>query len=162
MSKQSIVQLTLKANEEIIKRTKQKQRRSFYMVGKQTWTNLAEKGQKPDWQFEGIDFIDAFAAMSKREQTIVRLMKDCIKWSTELNSFNYIVELCPDSIHFNTAAEDTIPYESFLKGFNLLYKKDLVRRVRRHNYMFNPDFFVPSGEQVTYFEQKWAESKPCK
>lgn len=162
MSKQSIVQISLKANEELIKRTKQKQRRSFYMVGKETWTNLADEGAKPDWQFSGIDFIDTFAAMSKREQTIIRFMKDSMKWDKELNSFNYIVKFDPESIHFDPAAEDSMPYESFLKGFNLLHKKDLARRVKRYHYMLNPDFFIPSGEQTTYFEQKWAESKPCK
>ena len=117
-------------------------------------------------QFEyyilGIDFIDAFAAMSKREQAITKLIKDCIKWDPTINSFNYLVELSPDSIHFNESATDSMPYNTFLKGFGLLAKKDLVRRIKRNHYMFNPDFFIPSGEQSHYFELLWAQSKQCK
>lgn len=162
MKTQSIVQVTLKANEELIKRTKQHNRRSFYMVGKERWVNLASDGDKPDWKYEGIDFIDAFAAMSKREQSITKLIKDCIKWDPTINSFNYLVELQPDSVHFNESATDSIPYNTFLKGFGLLAKKNLVRRIKRNHYMFNPDFFIPSGEQSHYFELLWAQSKQCK
>ena len=161
MGKQSIVQISLRANEEIIKRTKQNQRRSFYMLGKQRWVNLSDDGVKPEWQYEGIDFIDEFAAMSKREQAVTKLLKDCIIWDKELNSFNYIIELTPESVHFNELASDSMPYNTFLKGFQLLYKKDLVRRVKRNHYMFNPDFFIPAGEHTTYFERIWNESKPC-
>ena len=162
MKTQSIVQISLKANEEIIKRTKQQHRRSFYMVGKQRWVNLAPEGSSPDWTYEGIDFIDTFAAMSKREQSVVKLLKDCIKWDSVMNSFNYLVELAPDSVHFDSAATDSMPYNTFLKGFGLLSKKDLVRRIKRNHYMFNPDFFIPSGEQQQYFELLWNQSKPCK
>lgn len=159
MDKQSIVQVTLKANEELIKRTKQKSKRSFYMVGKESWINIAEKGQKADWQFSGIDFIEVFAAMSKREQAVVVLLKNNILWNKEMNSLNFIIELSPENTWFNPEAHNYMPYNTFLKGFNLLYKKDLVRRVRRHQYMFNPEFLIPSGEQSAYFEQIWAESK---
>lgn len=162
MKTQSIIQISLKANEELIKRTTQHNRRSFYMVGKQRWVNLAPNGTKPDWQYEGIDFIDTFAAMSKREQSITKLMKDCIKWDSTMNSFNYIVELAPESVHFNLAASDSMPYNTFLKGFNLLHKKDLVRRVKRNHYMFNPDFFIPNGPQRNYFMSTWSQAKPCK
>lgn len=162
MEIKSIVQVTLKANEELIKRTKQHNRRSFYMVGKERWVNLASEGDKPDWKYEGIDFIDAFAAMSKREQSIVKLIKDCIKWDTTINSFNYLVELSPESIHFDETAIYSMPYNTFLKGFSLLAKKNLVRRIKRNHYMFNPDFFIVSGEQSHYFELLWAQSKSCK
>lgn len=160
MKTQSIVQISLKANEELIKRTKQQNRRSFYMVGKERWVNLASEGDKPDWKYEGIDFIDAFAAMSKREQSIVKLIKDCIKWEPTINSFNYLVELSPESVHFDETAIDSMPYNTFLKGFGLLAKKDLVRRIKRNHYMFNPDFFIISGEQTHYFELLWSQSKP--
>ena len=161
MGKQSIVQITLKANEELIKRTKQNQRRSFYMLGKQRWVNLSAEGTKPEWQNEGIDFIDEFTAMSKREQAVIKLLKDNILWSQELNSYNYVIELTPESASFNQDVHDFMPYNTFLKGFQLLYKKDLVRRVKRNHYMFNPDFFIPSGEQTKYFENIWNSSKPC-
>ena len=105
-----------------------------------------------------IDFIDALVAMSSREQKVVKLIKDYIKWDPELNSLNYIVELAPDSVHFNTEVQDSMDYNSFLKGYSLLFKKDLVRRVSRNRYMFNPEFFVITGEAQLYFDQKWNES----
>lgn len=154
-----ITQVTLKSNEELIKRTKQQRRRSFYMVGKQALINKSEKGQKPDWQWEGIDFIDTFAAMTKREQQIVRLVKNCIKWDKSINSLSYIVNLPPDSVEFDPAADDSMVYSSFIKGYGLLHKKDLLRRVSKHRYMFNPEFFVPTGELAAHYEIVWNESK---
>ena len=162
MDKQSIVQVTLRANEELIKRTKQKSKRGFYMVGRESWNNVAEEGKKADWQFTGIDFIDVVTRISNNERTVIKFIKDSIIWDKELNSFNYIATLAPDSVFFDPTANGSIKYETFLKGFNLLCKEDLVRRVRRHQYMFNPDFFIMHGEQTAYFERIWAESKPCK
>ena len=155
MSKQSVTQLTLKANEYLVKHTKQKSNKAFYMVGKEQWMNLADKGQEPDWKYSGIDFIDEFAAMSKREQSVVKFLKDQIKWDSQLECFNSLITLPADSPEFEMA---DIPYEVFLKGYQLLFKKDLVRRVSRGVYMFNPDFILPTGE-VTYFKMKWSESK---
>lgn len=159
MSKSSITQISLNSNEELIKRTKQVQKRKFYMVGKEALVNKADKGQKADWQFEGIDFIDVMVSLSSREQRIVKLIKDCIKWDKTMNSYNYIVRLEPDSVEFDPDVEDYIPYSTFQKGFATLHKQDLVRRVSRHHYMFNPDFFIPTGELVAHFDIKWNESK---
>ena len=159
MSKQIINQISLKANEELIKRTKQRSPRYFHMIGREQLVNIAPEGAKTkEWRMKGIDFIDAFVAMSSREQKVVKLIKDCIKWDPTLNSLNYIVELAPDSVHFNEDLEGSMSYSVFLKGYGLLFKKDLVRRVSRNRYMFNPEFFVIVGEAQLYFDQKWNES----
>ena len=159
MSKQIINQISLKANEELIKRTKQRSQRYFHMVGREQLVDISPVGSsKKEWKMQGIDFIDAFVAMSSREQKVVKLIKDCIKWDPTLNSLNYIVELAPDSVHFNTEVQDSMDYNSFLKGYNLLFKKDLVRRVSRNRYMFNPEFFVIVGEAQLYFDLKWQEA----
>ena len=159
MSKGSITQISLKSNEELVKRTKQTQTRKFYMVGKEALVNKASKGEKADWQWEGIDFIDVMVSLSSREQRIIKLIKDCIKWDKKINSFNYIVCLEPDSVEFDPAVENYIPYSTFQKGFATLFKQDLVRRVSRHHYMFNPDFFIPTGELVAHFDIKWNKSR---
>ena len=109
-----------------------------------------------------IDFIDALVAMSSKEQSVVKLIKDGIKWDPTLNSLNYIVELAPDSVHFNTELQGSMSYNTFLKGYGLLFKKDLVRRVSRNRYMFNPEFFVITGEAQLYFDQKWNEAASAK
>ena len=159
MSKGIINQISLKANEELIKRTKQRAPRFFHMVGREQLVNIAPEGAKTkEWKMQGIDFIDAFVAMSSKEQSVVKLIKDGIKWDPDLNSLNYIVELAPDSVHFNTELQGSMSYNTFLKGYGLLFKKDLVRRVSRNRYMFNPEFFVITGEAQLYFDQKWNEA----
>ena len=105
-----------------------------------------------------IDFIDAFVAMSSKEQKVVKLIKDCIKWDPTINSLNYIVELAPDSVHFNPDVEGSMDYNSFLKGYSLLFKQDFVRRISKNRYMFNPEFFVITGEAQLYFDLKWQEA----
>jgi hypothetical protein len=161
MSEQSITQITLRADEELIKRTKQKRSGSFYMVGKESYVNVSETN-KPDWQYKGIDFIDAVVSMSSNERTVVKLMKDGILWSKELNSYNFVVPLAPESLAFNPEVDESIQYATFLKGFKLLHKKDYVRRIRKCEYMFNPEFFILTGEQIPYFQRLWNESKPHK
>lgn len=163
MSKQIINQISLKANEELIKRTKQRSQRYFHMVGREQLVDISPAGSsKKEWKMQGIDFIDAFVAMSSKEQSVVKLIKDGIKWDPTLNSLNYIVELAPDSVHFNTELQGSMSYNTFLKGYGLLFKKDLVRRVSRNRYMFNPEFFVITGEAQLYFDQKWNESTSAK
>ena len=163
MSKQIINQISLKANEELIKRTKQRSPRYFHMVGREQLVDISPVGSsKKEWNMQGIDFIDAFVAMSSKEQSVVKLIKDGIKWDPTLNSLNCIVELAPDSVHFNEDLEGSMSYSVFLKGYGLLFKKDLVRRVSRNRYMFNPEFFVITGEAQLYFDQKWNESTSAK
>lgn len=161
MSGQSITQISLKANEELVKRTKQRTKRSFYMVGKEHWVdrNLTGKG-KPNWQLEGIDFLTTFTHLSKVEQLIICIIKDAIKWNTEVNSYIYIVELDQYSLVFDKSTTlYVMAYKSFLKGFQLLFQRDLVRRTGRNHYMMNPEFFIIHGEQSLYFGQAWSQAK---
>lgn len=163
MGKESITQITLKANEELVKRTKQRMQRYFHMVGREQLVDIAPKGAlKKEWRMEGIDFIDQFVAMSKREQQVVKLVKDCIKWDATMGCLNYVVELKPDSVHFDPKVEDYMPYNTFLKGYNLLFKKDLMRRISSNRYMFNPEFFVITGDAQLHFDILWQESKAYK
>ena len=151
--------VTLKANEELIKRTKQNTKRSFYMVGKEQYVNHAGKGEKPEWELRGLDFIKLFRQMTSAEQHVVDLMKDCFKYNAEYNSYEYVVELTQDSIYFDEEFPDSMKYTSFRKAYNLLFKKDLMRKIKRNHYMLNPDFFCIGGEQAAFFERIWAESK---
>jgi len=159
MSNNIINQISLKANEELVKRTKQRHARYFHMVGREQLVNVAPKGNtKKEWRMEGIDFIDAVVAMSAKEQKVVKLIKDCIKWSTEMGSLDYIVELSPDSVHFNPDVDGTMTYNMFLKGYGLLFKKDLVRRISKSRYMFNPEFFVITGDAQLHFDVVWQQA----
>jgi len=156
MKTQSITQISLKANEELVKRTKLKSRKGFWMIGKETYRNLAEKGQKPDWQYEGLDFINVFVTLTKREQNTVKFLKDNIRYNTDLGVFNFIIPVSPTMDAF--LLDGAMSYNVFLKGFQGLYKRDLARRVSTNHYMLNPEFFIPSGEQAL-FQMKWDEAK---
>ena len=60
MNDRSIVQITLKANESIVKKTTQKKRKGFWMTGKETWVDVSTDKSKKEWQLDGLDFIDEF------------------------------------------------------------------------------------------------------
>jgi len=162
MNSGSIIQIGLKANEELIKRTKQSQNSSFYMVGRERPVNIAPEGKQKEWEMQGMDGIDALLAMSSREGAVVKLIKDNTRWSKEANGFMYAVELTPESVHFQDGVIGSMEYNSFLKGYGLLFKKDLVRRVRRNTYMFNPEFFNLSGETKAHFQIVWNEAPAYK
>ena len=129
------------------------------MVGKQAWTNISPEGTKAEWQYEGIDFIDVFSAMTNNERFIIRIMKNSFRWDKAMNSYDYVVKLTADSANFDPACDDQIPYRSFLESYQTLFRQDIVRRVRRGHYMMNPAFLHITGEQIPYFERIWAESK---
>ena len=160
MSNGIINQISLKANEELVKRTKQQHRRNFYMVGKRGWVNISNNPKKPDWQEEGVDFISELVRMSSAEQKVVELMKDNFTWNKEFHSFMFEVTLPGNHIAFNKELPDTMAYSTFLKAFKLLHKKDLMRRTGKHKYMLNPKFFLLTGEQIMYFQNIWDQAKP--
>ena len=162
MRNQIITQITLKANEELVKRTRKKPKRSFYMVGKKTYVQAENASGGSSWQYKGIDFIDVITLISNNERTVIRIIKDHIKWDKERNSYDFVVHLSKDADCFKEEYSTfEIKYETFLRGFSLLCKQDLVRRVKKDHYMFNPEFFIPTGELTSHFELVWAESPRC-
>ena len=129
------------------------------MMGAERVVNKAPKGTKPDYQLTGMNSIERLILMSKREQLIIRLMINNIKWVKDINSLQHVVELKPDSVDFNPAVIDYMPYSSFLKGFALLHAGDIMRRVSKHKYMLNPNFFIPTGPLAPHFRLIWQEAK---
>lgn len=100
------------------------------------------------------NFVKILRQVSSAELHVIDIL------SGEAYDNSCIVELRPDSIYFDDKFPDSMKYTSFRKAYNLLYKKDLMRRVRRNYYMLNPDFFCIGGEQAAFFERIWAESTP--
>lgn len=158
MSKQSITQISLKANEELVKKTKRQWTKGFWMVGKQTWVET-DKATK-QWELEGMDFLDVFYRLGQREQRVVMLLKDGIKWDNTIGCFNFVVPVTKDSDLFESMYNG-LRYDEFLRGYQTLHKQDLVRRVSSGKYMMNPEFFVPSNEQAM-FAKFWSEAKQHK
>jgi hypothetical protein len=154
MSKESIAHVSLiklKANEELIKRTKRKSSKGFWMVSKETWKDVSmEEDSKPEWEKQGIDFIDELVSMSKGEQAVIKLVKDSIVYDTEEGYFNYVV-----TIDKTICEMEGLNYRSFLRSYRLLNSKNFMKRVGKNKYMLNPDFFIPSKEYSLFLHIWW-------
>jgi len=77
---------------------------------------------------------DILANLSKPEAMVVILLKDNRDWKT-----NYV--------RFSTSELSNTDKCTFSKGYKLLASKNLVTRVKKgvvSEYMFNPDFIIPS------------------
>ena len=140
--------ISLKANEELIKRTKRKSSKGFWMISKQSWKKVEHK-----WEQEGIDFIDELVAMSKREQQVIALVKNNVRYDEEEAYYDYVV-----TINEGICEIAEMNYQSFLKGFRLLKTKGFMKRVKKDRYMLNPDFFIPSKE-YQLFLHIWNETE---
>jgi hypothetical protein len=97
-------------------------------------------------------FVHELIRMTKREQTVVELIINNISYDNKKSYYDYVVKIDP-----YTCEDASIPYQSFLKGFNLLRKKDLARRISKNKYMLNPEFVIPSKE-YSLFTHIWSEA----
>ena len=159
----SIVQLSLKSNQTINIINHDKTYGSFYMIGKVKWTNTAPKNSVPKWQSEGIDFVDMLTTFNKQEIYLLKIMKDRFKYNPVIKSPNYAALVLPTDIEFNKdSGHYLMDYNQFIRAYNKMHKKDLIRRCKKHTYLFNPEFFIYSGNEVTAnrFKQMWKTSKP--
>jgi len=159
MAEKSISQISLSSNQSLRIVEDEKQTQRFLMMGLENYKNVSKNKSKPEYELTGMNSIERLIFMSKREQLIIRLMINSIKWDKELKSMQYEVELSPDSVEFDKAAHDTMPYSSFLKGFALLHAGDIMRRTSKHKYMLNPDFLIYGGTLASHFRLMWHAAK---
>ena len=158
----SITQLTLKANQTINVVNHNKTYGSFYMIGKVKWTNVAPKNATPKWESEGIDFIDMLTGFNKQEIYLLKIMKDRFKYDPLIKSPNYAAVVLPTDIEFNKdSGHYLMAYNQFIRAFNKMHKKDLIRRCKKNTYLFNPKFFIYSGNEIAsnQFKKMWEASK---
>lgn len=108
----------------------------YYKIGNGVKNTFMGKSHEP------IDTIDTFAEMTPQELWMIKLLKDnlvlreekidrSIKLRTSCKSYIKSSEL--------TSAEK----QKFKAGYKRLKEKNLVKRIKREHYMFNPDFFIP-------------------
>lgn len=93
---------------------------------------------------KSIDALRAVADMSAHEKMCFFTVKDSLKYDRWEDTFIY--QGRPDL----TALTET-QRKSFIRGYKLLFEKDIVRRVSRGEYMINPLLLVP-----TRFEKEFA------
>lgn len=82
---------------------------------------------------KGIDLMDELVASTKAEQFLLIAIKNGIGYS---NEYHYVVRLRP--------SEYTVYQQKLLlEGYQGLFKRNLVRRVKRGHYMINPNALIP-------------------
>jgi len=95
---------------------------SYYKIG---------TGTMNKHRMKSIDLLDEVIASTKAEQYVIQLIKDGVSYDS------------PDGIvtipmHTMTETEK----RTFRKGYKSLYDRDLVRRVKRGQYMINPNALI--------------------
>ena len=87
---------------------------------------------------QSVDFLQEVMDMTKAEQLVVATIKNLYEWDNRTGEVHV-----PLSKLFDKTKSKT-----FLKGFGLLKKKNLVRRTKPGHYMINPDaIFLQSYEE---------------
>lgn len=132
--------LDLAKDEEIriSSRKKYEPKTGFNMTGN------GEKNSKYPLIPKSIDALKAVADMTMNEKLCFFAVKDSIKWDRFDDVFIYQTK--PDL----TALTET-QRKSFIRGYKLLFEKDIIRRVSRGEYMISPLLLVPKQ-----FEKEFA------
>lgn len=87
---------------------------------------------------QSLDFLQEVMDMTKAEQLVIATIKNLYEWDNVTGEVHI-----PLSRMFDKQKTKT-----FLKGFGLLKKKDLVRRTKTGHYMINPNaVFLQSYEE---------------
>lgn len=149
----------LKSNEKLVKITDKNISRGFWMIGKYNYKqkdNHDISDRFNQWDKFGIDFIEELIKMTKAEQKVVNMMKDCYKWNTDERYYEMEVEISEEkeTAEFNAG----ISHKTFLKAFGLLREKDLMCRTKKNHYMLNPEFILPSKRRE-YYDSLWSRRK---
>ena len=82
---------------------------------------------------KSIDLIDELINSSKSAQILIRDIKDGMDWDYELANYNFVVKI----VKTTDAGRQALK-----RGYKELYRRDLVRRVKRGYYMINPHALI--------------------
>jgi hypothetical protein len=89
-------------------------------------------------KIQSIDFLQELMDMTKAEQLVITSIKNLYEWENHSGEVHIPLSKTFDKQKTNT----------FLKGFGVLKKKDLVRRTKTGHYMVNPNaIFLRSYEE---------------
>lgn len=109
----------------------------FSMVGNGKKNNLLGKG------IRAMDLIIEMSHMTPQEQYLVEQMRNHLVHATALREDGSSFEF-PTNVAIISGKAYTVGEKQKIKaGFKRLHSKDIVRRVRREYYMFNPSFIIP-------------------
>ena len=128
MGRDSVVQIVLKGNESIHKKTVYARKPRFLQVGDN----------------DSMDTVELLANMKPQEARVIIMMKRNIEYGTN------ICDLKADRwLETNTQKVQ------FSIGLSRLKKLGIVKDVAKKIYMINPDFIQPSSKNYSDCVEKW-------
>ena len=117
--------LQLAENEELVKRKKHTTAiPNYYRVGNGTMNKHG---------IQSINLVKEVTQLTKPAQYLINWIMDGMVFDPTLNSIAFVVRVVPD-----TPADKQV----VKKAYPELFKKDLVRRVKRGYYMINPNAII--------------------
>ena len=109
-----------------------------------TGRNLMKRKHK----LKPIDLLSEMANMTSNEAFAFITLRDSLNWDTLTKQYSLII--VPNQSEFTTYQQ-----KQFKLGVKSLIDKDLVKRIKRGNYMINPMAIVPSNFEEA--EKLWLE-----
>ena len=125
--------------------TKQKATPAFFMVGNGNLNRKLDKRNRP------MDLIKLMANMSSSELYVVLQLRTNL-YPEEVKQLDGTTKLRTTcKVDFALKNLTSADKRKFQRGFKLLREKDIVRRIKRSSFMFNPNFMIPSDYESEYF-----------
>jgi len=110
---------------------------AFLMVGNGRYNRKLLKGTPV------MDLITEMAHMTPQELFVVELLRNNLISEKRPSATSEIVVVVLNEASTVGLLSSSADKQKFKKGFSRLFEKDIVRKVKRQRYMFNPSFIIP-------------------
>ena len=123
------------------------QKPRYYRFGNGIRNTFMQKSYTP------IDAIDALTDLTTQEQWTIRFLKNNLILIDE--RVNGAIKLRTSSKSIISTSElSSADKQKFQTGYKRLHAKNLLKRVKRQHYIFNPNFFIPHfyDEEMKLFD----------
>ncbi len=128
--------VSLESNEELVISKRQiKEKPSFTLIGRGTMNNKLN--------LKSIDLLQEVANMNSDEKFCFFEIKNKITFSPLDDKYIYQIKI-------KTSSMSNGKKNMFSRGYKLLNKKDIVRRIKQGVYMINPLALIPNN-----FDLEW-------
>ena len=125
----SITQINLNKDEELkVVKKKTELKPHFTMIGSGRMSN----------NMGSVDLLVEMSKMNVSESYAFLSLRDSITWNNEAREYNYIIQ-------HSQVSMTKYQKKLFQVGIPMLLAKDLVRRVRRGQYIIHPSAIIPSN-----------------
>ena len=111
---------------------------AFYMVGNGLLNSKLPKGTPV------MDFMKEAMSMTPQEQWLVLQLKENLQPEEYRTADNKIKLRTTCKVGFKSGDLSKADKRKLLAGYKRLREKDIVRRIKKEYYMFNPVFLIPT------------------